>query len=229
MSLKSPLPPKDFEPQNKTLSSYLTEELHYRTKKRYEEKQLSAEAQAFLAINDKTAEQIGYPDAKNDRVLLAMTHGDIISGTRDELEAKLDLAQANAKKQKRRFLITTVILSVVIVALAVFVYINGSMLYKEGVNNGFYLGREQGYADGNESGYAEGYEIGFQDGEEQGYDAGIIKNRAAQFVYITPTGDKYHTMRCQYVNTDNRTIKLTLDQAVDAGYTPCSECRPPKQ
>lgn len=44
------------------------------------------------------------------------------------------------------------------------------------------------------------------------------------YVYVTPTGKKYHTPDCRYVNP-NTAIELAPDVA-EKSYTPCSVCKP---
>jgi methylphosphotriester-DNA--protein-cysteine methyltransferase len=44
-------------------------------------------------------------------------------------------------------------------------------------------------------------------------------------VYITNTGEKYHTERCASVRKSK--IAIRLDQAVLQGYEPCKRCKPP--
>lgn len=46
------------------------------------------------------------------------------------------------------------------------------------------------------------------------------------YVYITDTGTKYHRDGCRYLAKSK--IKITLKEAVERGYTPCSVCDPPK-
>lgn len=46
----------------------------------------------------------------------------------------------------------------------------------------------------------------------------------AQTVYITKTGKKYHTETCSYLRKSS--IPISLKDAVDRGYTPCSRCNP---
>ena len=43
-------------------------------------------------------------------------------------------------------------------------------------------------------------------------------------VYVTATGTKYHTKKCQYAK---KGTVLTLEEATDAGYKPCKKCKPP--
>ena len=44
-------------------------------------------------------------------------------------------------------------------------------------------------------------------------------------VYITKSGDKYHSADCYHINVDNCTM-LSETQAVSLGYEPCKTCRP---
>jgi len=44
-------------------------------------------------------------------------------------------------------------------------------------------------------------------------------------VYVTKTGEKYHTERCSSVR--NSKIAITLGEAVSKGYEPCKLCNPP--
>jgi methylphosphotriester-DNA--protein-cysteine methyltransferase len=45
-------------------------------------------------------------------------------------------------------------------------------------------------------------------------------------VYITNTGEKYHTERCASVKKSK--IAISLEDAVKKGYAPCKRCNPPK-
>lgn len=45
-------------------------------------------------------------------------------------------------------------------------------------------------------------------------------------VYITKTGDKYHSEGCQYLKKSKTPI--SLNDAKNKGYTPCSRCNPPQ-
>jgi methylphosphotriester-DNA--protein-cysteine methyltransferase len=44
-------------------------------------------------------------------------------------------------------------------------------------------------------------------------------------VYITKTGEKYHTGQCSSLRKSK--IEITLGNAVSRGYGPCSRCKPP--
>ena len=45
-------------------------------------------------------------------------------------------------------------------------------------------------------------------------------------VYVTEQGHKYHRKECQFVR--NGATAITLREAKDKGYTPCSRCKPPE-
>lgn len=45
-------------------------------------------------------------------------------------------------------------------------------------------------------------------------------------VYITDYGEKYHRSSCQYLHDSKHSI--SLQSAVNEGYTPCSVCNPPR-
>ena len=44
-------------------------------------------------------------------------------------------------------------------------------------------------------------------------------------VYITQSGSKYHTEECSHLSSSK--IPITLSQAKQQGYEPCSVCDPP--
>lgn len=45
-------------------------------------------------------------------------------------------------------------------------------------------------------------------------------------VYITESGEKYHRAGCQYLSHSK--ISVTLNEAREQGYEPCSKCDPPQ-
>lgn len=47
---------------------------------------------------------------------------------------------------------------------------------------------------------------------------------AAQNVYVTKSGKKYHTESCKSLSHSK--IEIALDKAIAAGYTACSVCKP---
>ena len=50
-------------------------------------------------------------------------------------------------------------------------------------------------------------------------------NVTAQTVYTTKSGEKYHDESCRYLKYSQRAI--TLEKALEIGYSPCSVCKPP--
>ena len=50
-------------------------------------------------------------------------------------------------------------------------------------------------------------------------------NPETEIVYITETGTKYHRDGCQYLSSSK--IAITLSEACNKGYSPCSICNPP--
>ena len=48
---------------------------------------------------------------------------------------------------------------------------------------------------------------------------------SAQTVYITKTGQKYHTVDCRYLSHSK--IAISLKEAIQNGYDACSVCQPP--
>ena len=57
--------------------------------------------------------------------------------------------------------------------------------------------------------------------------AGLVFAASADtVVYITRTGAKYHTGNCSYLRQSK--IEITLGDAVQRGYDPCSRCKPPE-
>jgi hypothetical protein len=48
----------------------------------------------------------------------------------------------------------------------------------------------------------------------------------SQTVYVTRTGKKYHRDGCRYLRSSR--IPVSLKDAKDRGYTPCSVCKPPR-
>ncbi len=45
-------------------------------------------------------------------------------------------------------------------------------------------------------------------------------------VYVTRTGEKYHRDGCRYLRKSQ--IPMSLKDAIQSGYTPCSICNPPR-
>jgi len=55
----------------------------------------------------------------------------------------------------------------------------------------------------------------------------FVSNVFAQSVYITKTGEKYHTNVCHYLKYSKKEIKLEL--VISIGYEACSVCKPLKR
>ena len=51
---------------------------------------------------------------------------------------------------------------------------------------------------------------------------------AAQTVYITNTGSKYHASGCRYLSKSQIPIPISLSDAKAQGYGACSVCKPPR-
>jgi hypothetical protein len=48
------------------------------------------------------------------------------------------------------------------------------------------------------------------------------------WVYVTPSGERYHRSDCRYVKGKTTLRQLTVAQAKAEGYTPCKVCKPPE-
>lgn len=68
----------------------------------------------------------------------------------------------------------------------------------------------------------------FQTQEATVEKTSIKQNVAStQTVYTTKSGTKYHQSGCGYLKSSK--FPITLEDAIDRGYTPCSVCKPPKK
>lgn len=47
-------------------------------------------------------------------------------------------------------------------------------------------------------------------------------------VYVTTSGQKYHRKNCRYVRGKDNTLEISINQAEEKGYSPCSKCKPEK-
>ena len=52
----------------------------------------------------------------------------------------------------------------------------------------------------------------------------VSADNGSTIVYITDSGEKYHTAGCQYLSRSKNSI--TLQEADEEGYSPCSKCNP---
>ncbi len=53
-----------------------------------------------------------------------------------------------------------------------------------------------------------------------------FQHALGETVYVTKTGEKYHRNSCSYLSHSKRAVELS--EAKEAGYTPCSRCKPPR-
>jgi hypothetical protein len=56
-------------------------------------------------------------------------------------------------------------------------------------------------------------------------DSKVTKSASEIYVYIKEGGKRYHKKNCSVVPTGK--TRVTLQEAVDRGYTPCKVCNPP--
>ena len=52
----------------------------------------------------------------------------------------------------------------------------------------------------------------------------FAENVAAQTVYVTKSGEKYHTANCRYLKYSKKELKIK--EAIDLGYVACKVCKP---
>ena len=52
----------------------------------------------------------------------------------------------------------------------------------------------------------------------------FLSNVAAQTVYITKTGEKFHKSNCRYLKYSKK--EITLKKALNYGYEACKVCKP---
>ena len=118
--------------------------------------------------------------------------------------------------------------------------------YDEGYAAGYDEGKNAGYAEGEKAGYEAGEAAGASSGYDKGYaegkaaaapqasyssqgtgtqNAGEVQTQSAT-VYVTNTGEKYHSAGCSYLRKSQ--IAVSLSDAKAQGYSPCSRCNPPR-
>lgn len=104
--------------------------------------------------------------------------------------------------------------------------------------NSYDLGYQKGYDAGRASVRSYGSFSGASSGSSSGSSSGISaptklpasaqlpsdQNKTTT-VYITATGHKYHRYSCSYLA--NSCYSISLSDAVNSGYGPCSRCKPP--
>ena len=93
------------------------------------------------------------------------------------------------------------------------------------LNNKIDKSYERGRSVGYEDGYGDGYfdaGVEFSQRSSSGYSTkSSTRTSQSDIVYVTRTGTKYHKAGCSYLKSK---IEMTLEEAEDEGYTPCSRC-----
>lgn len=110
----------------------------------------------------------------------------------------------------------------------------GSSSQSTGYNLGYQSGYDAGRASVRSSGSFSGASSGSSSGSSSGISSPTKLPASAQLpsdqnktttVYITATGHKYHRYSCSYLA--NSCYSISLSDAVNSGYGPCSRCKPP--
>ncbi len=121
----------------------------------------------------------------------------------------------------------------VVVAVAISAFLGWEFGKDSGYESGYDTGRTEMQAqlqDIRESSYQTGYDDGYAQRERESHLS--IQDRLDKLkeaseeqsttVYITNTGEKYHRDGCQYLRQSK--IAISLDDAINQGYTACSRC-----
>lgn len=89
----------------------------------------------------------------------------------------------------------------------------------------------ESYQKGFEAGEFSGYKTGYSAGKgtaSASYDTYRSKRvedvRNSYTVYVTRTGEKYHSAGCSYLSQS--CYEISYSDAIDQGYTACSRCDP---
>ena len=45
-------------------------------------------------------------------------------------------------------------------------------------------------------------------------------------VVVTKSGQKFHTSNCKHIKDKSNLIHMTINEAIQAGYEPCEDCKP---
>lgn len=123
------------------------------------------------------------------------------------------------------------VFAIVICFFIVSVGAGGVIIYNVAYNKGYDIAKEEAKTNNNQNSYIKGYE----DAKSLYYDSentpgassvDIPLNTAPEsFVWVTPSGDKYHTKYCRYVNNrTDLTVYTGAQGAENDGYSPCSVC-----
>lgn len=87
---------------------------------------------------------------------------------------------------------------------------------------------DAGYDEGKHDGWRDGYNSGLQNGlssssSSSSYTPPDTTPTTSDVVYVTRTGSKYHKAGCFYLKSS---YEMSRSEAIAAGYTPCSRCKP---
>lgn len=102
--------------------------------------------------------------------------------------------------------------------------------YNSGFSSGYKLGASEQDSSGTDK-YGQGYSDGYQAASSSSGSAQSSSGKSspdssqsqAYTVYVTATGSKYHRAGCSYLKSSRA---ISLSDAIAAGYTPCSRCKP---
>ena len=87
----------------------------------------------------------------------------------------------------------------------------------------------QEYKKNTDVSYEAGYQAGYEAAQEEAKttrepsQSGTVQSYT--YVYVTKSGEKYHTETCRYAENAEA---ITLGEAIEKGYAPCSVCNPPR-
>lgn len=137
-------------------------------------------------------------------------------------------------------------IGIVILSMLMAISLTACTIYtEEDVDDARQSGYDDGYDEGYEIGYDEGYDVGYDEGHSEAeYDNGendlsgylgpypgtsnnylTTDTAPTGTVWVTPHGEKYHEGWCQYVSgRHDLTYFNSADDAMNAGYSPCSVC-----
>lgn len=166
----------------------------------------------------------------------------------DKLKEENSKLQQESKKWKKITTLTSVLL-IAALCLCYGLYIDTSK-YDTGYDDGYSTGEMLGYSDGYQDGlkdceeeyssksetydsdennsYSEDYNT---EGSSSAYGGGYSteyednsysEDYSTETVYVTDTGEKYHRYGCHYLRASCNAISLS--DAQNQGYTPCSYC-----
>lgn len=114
-------------------------------------------------------------------------------------------------------------------------YLGSEYIYNEGYKTGYSKGKDAGYGVGYTKGHSEGYKDAENDYNGNSSSSIIYGDYGTSYedgiteysVFVTPSGEKYHTEYCRYIEgKSNLSYYDSASDAAAAGYEPCSVCNP---